>query len=82
MAYPVEAKTRPHLEILDAAQARTGKFVLAPGVEIPAAINQFLRSYQQEGVQFLYRQYEQGIGGILGDDMGSSLYISLNRMPY
>ena len=29
-----------------------------------------LRSYQGEGVQWLVRQYDHGVGGILGDEMG------------
>ncbi|XP_078575534.1 uncharacterized protein LOC144861483 isoform X2 [Branchiostoma floridae x Branchiostoma japonicum] len=41
-----------------------------PVVQIPATINRYLRDYQREGVQFLYRQYERGMGAILGDDMG------------
>ncbi|XP_019633398.1 PREDICTED: DNA excision repair protein ERCC-6-like 2 [Branchiostoma belcheri] len=50
-------------------------FVLSPAgetpvVQIPATINRYLRDYQREGVQFLYRQYEAGMGAILGDDMG------------
>lgn len=40
------------------------------GVKVPAAINTYLRDYQRDGVQFLYRQYEKNLGGLLGDDMG------------
>ncbi|PPQ63446.1 hypothetical protein CVT24_004978 [Panaeolus cyanescens] len=40
------------------------------GVEIPSSINTYLRDYQRDGVKFLYRQYQQGCGGLLGDDMG------------
>lgn len=29
----------------------------------------YLREYQREGVRFLFRQYAQHQGGILGDDM-------------
>lgn len=32
-------------------------------MQIPAPINKFLRKYQREGVEFMYRQYIQGIGG-------------------
>ncbi|KAG6868651.1 hypothetical protein C0993_012456 [Termitomyces sp. T159_Od127] len=39
-------------------------------VAIPAAINTYLRDYQRDGVQFFYRQYAEGRGGLLGDDMG------------
>ncbi|XP_066299011.1 DNA excision repair protein ERCC-6-like 2 [Branchiostoma lanceolatum] len=41
-----------------------------PVVQIPATINRYLRDYQRDGVQFLYRQYEREMGAILGDDMG------------
>jgi hypothetical protein len=54
-------------------QMKIGPYVLAigsPAVEIPASINRFLRVYQREGVEFLYRKYQAGTGGILGDDMG------------
>lgn len=40
------------------------------GVKVPAAINTYLRDYQRDGVTFLYRQYKEGRGGLLGDDMG------------
>lgn len=40
------------------------------GIKVPAAINTYLRDYQRDGVQFLYRQYEKNLGGLLGDDMG------------
>jgi len=37
---------------------------------VPAAINTYLRDYQRDGVSFLWRQYTEGRGGLLGDDMG------------
>nr|XP_033784078.1 DNA excision repair protein ERCC-6-like 2 isoform X2 [Geotrypetes seraphini] len=37
---------------------------------IPYTINRYLRDYQREGAQFLYRHFDQGRGCILGDDMG------------
>ncbi|KAM6160911.1 DNA excision repair protein ERCC-6-like 2 [Erethizon dorsatum] len=40
------------------------------GDAIPYTINRYLRDYQREGAQFLYRHYIQGRGCILGDDMG------------
>lgn len=54
-------------------QSKTGPLILSleiPHVEVPASINRFLRVYQREGVEFLYRKYKEGTGGILGDDMG------------
>jgi SNF2 family DNA or RNA helicase len=40
------------------------------GIRVPAAINTYLREYQQEGVKFLWERYSEGRGGLLGDDMG------------
>jgi len=37
---------------------------------VPAAINTYLREYQRDGVRFFWNQYQQGRGGLLGDDMG------------
>ncbi|KAK6180078.1 hypothetical protein SNE40_012292 [Patella caerulea] len=39
-------------------------------VQVPAAINQYLRDYQRDGIRFLYRHYKDNKGAILGDDMG------------
>lgn len=39
-------------------------------IQVPLPINAFLRSYQQEGVKFLYDKYKEDRGGLLGDDMG------------
>ncbi|PPQ75889.1 hypothetical protein CVT26_000154 [Gymnopilus dilepis] len=39
-------------------------------IKVPGAINTYLREYQREGVKFMYRQYKEGRGGLLGDDMG------------
>lgn len=64
-------KGRPKFKIMNRQQDSIGAYVLAPGVEIPAPINKFLRKYQREGVEFMYRQYKAGVGGILGDDMGT-----------
>ncbi|KAF8154005.1 P-loop containing nucleoside triphosphate hydrolase protein [Crassisporium funariophilum] len=40
------------------------------GIKVPAPINTYLREYQRDGVRFLWRQYKEGRGGLLGDDMG------------
>ncbi|NWY14317.1 ER6L2 protein, partial [Aphelocoma coerulescens] len=37
---------------------------------IPYTINRYLRDYQREGAQFLYKHYANKRGCILGDDMG------------
>lgn len=44
--------------------------LLASGGVIPGPIAQYLRNYQVEGVEFMYRLWKEGRGGILGDDMG------------
>jgi SNF2 family DNA or RNA helicase len=49
-----------------------------PSIAVPASINRFLRPYQQEGVKFFYKQYMQGKGGILGDDMGFVLDLDID----
>ncbi|RUS75712.1 hypothetical protein EGW08_016527, partial [Elysia chlorotica] len=38
--------------------------------QVSAAINQYLRDYQREGIRFLFERYLKGTGAILGDDMG------------
>ncbi|XP_074643856.1 uncharacterized protein LOC141900733 [Tubulanus polymorphus] len=38
--------------------------------QVPSTINQYLRDYQRDGIQFLFDRYKQNAGGILGDDMG------------
>ncbi|NXD43807.1 ER6L2 protein, partial [Copsychus sechellarum] len=40
------------------------------GDSIPYTINRYLRDYQREGAQFLYKHYANKKGCILGDDMG------------
>jgi len=39
-------------------------------MQVPASINTFLRDHQREGVKFFWKQYQEGRGGLLGDDMG------------
>jgi SNF2 family DNA or RNA helicase len=59
-------------------QKYLGPFILnrEKGVMIPAAINTYLREYQREGVQFFWDLYDEGRGGLLGDDMGLVCQIS------
>ncbi|KAL0979127.1 hypothetical protein UPYG_G00181080 [Umbra pygmaea] len=40
------------------------------GVAVPYTINRYLRHYQKKGIQFIYDNYAQSRGCILGDDMG------------
>ncbi|BGP19952.1 hypothetical protein JCM10213_006729 [Rhodosporidiobolus nylandii] len=74
-AYPRPVKKgRPKFLLADARQAKIGPHILARDptdpAQIPAPINKFLRPYQREGAEFLYKQFGEGTGGILGDDMG------------
>lgn len=64
-------KPRPGLP-LRPGQFPAKAFVLdaEQGIEIPASINTYLRDYQRDGVKFFWRQYSEGRGGLLGDDMG------------
>ncbi|KAG6907721.1 hypothetical protein DXG01_007634 [Tephrocybe rancida] len=43
-------------------------------IAVPASINTYLRDYQRDGVRFFWRQYQEGRGGLLGDDMGLGIY--------
>lgn len=60
---------RPHFEPL-ADQSAWTPLKLDEAISVPACINHYLWPYQREGVGFLYEKYSQGIGGVLGDDMG------------
>ena len=40
------------------------------GVEVLRRTWERLHEYQQEGCRWLYRLYDEGVGGILGDEMG------------
>ncbi|KAM9810683.1 DNA excision repair protein ERCC-6-like 2 [Neosynchiropus ocellatus] len=40
------------------------------GHKVPYTINRYLRDYQREGIHFIYNNYIQSRGCILGDDMG------------
>jgi superfamily II DNA or RNA helicase len=53
--------------VTERARARTGP--LRP-VEPPAGLQATLRPYQAEGVAFLQRMREAGLGGVLADEMG------------
>ena len=39
-------------------------------IQVPSAINTFLRDYQRDGIKFLYDKFRKSMGGMLGDDMG------------
>ncbi|KAF8183787.1 P-loop containing nucleoside triphosphate hydrolase protein [Mycena galopus ATCC 62051] len=57
---------------LNATQSLLGPLVLdaKQGIQVPAAINTYLRDYQRDGVKFFWERYNEGRGGLLGDDMG------------
>ncbi|KIN93058.1 hypothetical protein M404DRAFT_171863, partial [Pisolithus tinctorius Marx 270] len=56
-------------------QVPLGPLVLAKGIMVPAAINTYLREYQRDGVRFFWELYDQGRGGLLGDDMGKTIQV-------
>ncbi|XP_061586014.1 DNA excision repair protein ERCC-6-like 2 [Cololabis saira] len=45
-------------------------FALSHEDRVPYTINRYLRDYQREGIKFVYNNYIQANGCILGDDMG------------
>jgi len=57
---------------LQPGQSHMGPLVLDPvrKIQVPGAINTYLREYQRDGVKFFWKQYSEGCGGLLGDDMG------------
>ena len=68
-AEPLE--TRPSFR-LGPAQRNLNPLVLdqRKHIQVPSAINTFLREYQRGGVRFLYDKFRKSMGGMLGDDMG------------
>ncbi|KAF8890663.1 P-loop containing nucleoside triphosphate hydrolase protein [Infundibulicybe gibba] len=71
---PANPRMRPRPGFpLAPGQTPLGPLILgcAPNTtRVPAAINTYLRDYQREGIKFLWNQYQEGRGGLLGDDMG------------
>lgn len=39
-------------------------------IHVPVHINAYLREYQRDGIEFFYKLFKEGRGGVLGDDMG------------
>ncbi|TRM60071.1 P-loop containing nucleoside triphosphate hydrolase protein [Schizophyllum amplum] len=70
-SYAIDSKNQPRPSFPNAPKPM-GPHVLdkAAKIYIPNAMNRFLRPYQREGVEFFFRQYKIGRGGVLGDDMG------------
>lgn len=68
-AEPLE--TRPTFR-LGPSQQRLGPLVLdqRKHIQVPSAINTFLRDYQRDGAKFLYGKFRDSMGAMLGDDMG------------
>ncbi|CAL8464574.1 g4109 [Coccomyxa elongata] len=72
-----QAQAAPNLEDAPSDGVAEPLLLLAPTddgtqvrVEVPGSINRYLRQYQREGIQFLFRQYVLNQGAILADDMG------------
>lgn len=76
-------ETRPSFR-LGPAQQYLGALVLdqRKHIQIPSAINTFLRDYQREGVKFLYDKFKNSMGGMLGDDMGLVGFIRNSAQVY
>ncbi|KAI3612685.1 rad26-like snf2 family dna-dependent atpase [Moniliophthora roreri] len=57
---------------LSSSQTELGPLVLnaEQDVEVPGAINTYLREYQREGIRFFWDRFHEKRGGLLGDDMG------------
>ncbi|KAJ7777535.1 RAD26-like SNF2 family DNA-dependent ATPase [Mycena maculata] len=68
---PSGKEPRPGFPI-PAGQEPTGPLVLDAdqGIQVPEAINTYLREYQRDGIRFFWKRYNEGRGGLLGDDMG------------
>lgn len=64
-------ETRPNFRP-GPAQQHLGPLILdqRKHIQVPSAINKFLRDYQRDGVRFLYDKFRNSMGGMLGDDMG------------
>jgi SNF2 family DNA or RNA helicase len=55
---------------LERLRERVAGFTGLPGVALPAGLKATLRSYQQQGLDFLAHTASLGIGAVLADDMG------------
>lgn len=53
--------------------------VYSDAAYLNANVNQFLRGYQREGVQWMWKQYAADKGGVLGDEMGLGKVPTANR---
>ncbi|KAJ7682903.1 P-loop containing nucleoside triphosphate hydrolase protein [Mycena rosella] len=69
--YAAEDKPLPGFP-LSLDQRELGPMILdkAQGIKVPGPINTYLREYQRQGVRFFWERYNEGRGGLLGDDMG------------
>lgn len=59
---------KPSLQI--EARCPKERYKIADDVYIPASINRYLRTYQRDGVSFLYNHFVNNAGCVLADDMG------------
>ena len=46
------------------SKAKAGELSICPRYSLNANVNQYLRGYQREGVQWLWKQYKLDRGGI------------------
>lgn len=63
----------PHVRLELGPRPRAASSAIYPPTAfVPANVNQYLRDYQREGVQWMWKQYvaTPPKGGILGDEMG------------
>ncbi|KAJ7631912.1 RAD26-like SNF2 family DNA-dependent ATPase [Mycena polygramma] len=71
-----DMRPRPGFDV-PPGQPLPGPMVLdaAQKIQVPAAINTYLRDYQREGVRFFWERFNEGRGGLLGDDMGKTIQV-------
>ncbi|KAJ3546730.1 hypothetical protein NMY22_g1941 [Coprinellus aureogranulatus] len=65
-----QPRPKPNFPLPDGQEPQPLILDSEKGIWVPASINVHLRQYQRDGIQFFYRQYKEGGGGLLGDDMG------------
>ncbi|KAL1938981.1 hypothetical protein VTO73DRAFT_11134 [Trametes versicolor] len=64
-----DVQVRPVFPLKE-GQTRAEPLALDKAHKVPGSINTFLREYQRDGVRFFWERYNEGRGGLLGDDMG------------
>lgn len=64
-----DEEEKPHLPGIAPPRPHTPHHLCDNGI-IPASISAFLKQYQVDGTEWLYRRFVRQEGGLLGDDMG------------